>query len=241
MARKSKQRRCFTLIELLVVVAIIAVLVAILLPAMASARESAKFAVDQSNVRQIQIGLTMYADDSDSFLPTVNTSALSEMHSLGLLYPKYVGGEKVFHCPGAEERDLKTVTLADGVTTFSSSYNYQDSTTPLPMGIPGLKLDKVYSDILPSDSSRSGIPLLCCDNVEFPARVNHFANGGARFGQSGESYLWLTEGRLEMRFERIRDDWPEFGVFAMYDWPYYPHFVAKTWRGWNHSQVRMWQ
>jgi prepilin-type N-terminal cleavage/methylation domain-containing protein/prepilin-type processing-associated H-X9-DG protein len=62
------KRTGFTLIELLVVVAIIAVLIAMLLPALASARDQAKFVTCSSNLHQIGIGFLSYANDySDKF------------------------------------------------------------------------------------------------------------------------------------------------------------------------------
>src|SRR5436853_3864308 len=64
------RRRAFTLIELLVVIAIIAILAAILFPVFAQARESARKATCQSNLKQILAASMMYSQDYDEFLVT---------------------------------------------------------------------------------------------------------------------------------------------------------------------------
>ena len=61
----------FTLIELLVVIAIIAILAAILLPALNSARERGRAAACINNLKQIALGGTMYADQTDGMCPNI--------------------------------------------------------------------------------------------------------------------------------------------------------------------------
>jgi prepilin-type N-terminal cleavage/methylation domain-containing protein/prepilin-type processing-associated H-X9-DG protein len=69
MLRKPRlQHSGFTLIELLVVIAIIAILAAILFPVFAQAREKARAATCISNLKQIGVGLMMYAQDYDETL-----------------------------------------------------------------------------------------------------------------------------------------------------------------------------
>jgi len=61
----SPRKSGFTLIELLVVIAIIAIIAAILFPVFAKAREKARQATCQSNLRQIGMAMRMYAMDYD--------------------------------------------------------------------------------------------------------------------------------------------------------------------------------
>ncbi|HMD54563.1 MAG TPA: prepilin-type N-terminal cleavage/methylation domain-containing protein, partial [Phycisphaerae bacterium] len=66
----EKRPTAFTFIELLVVMAVIAILAAMLLPALASTTEGSLRTQCLNNLRQLGIGMTLYANDNhDKLLP----------------------------------------------------------------------------------------------------------------------------------------------------------------------------
>ena len=81
-------KRAFTLIELLVVIAIIAILAAILFPVFAQAKAAAKKTADLSNVKQLVLGLMLYANDHDDN-SCVTHHDLAEGETIKDLYPWY--------------------------------------------------------------------------------------------------------------------------------------------------------
>lgn len=107
----------FTLIELLVVIGIIAILAAILFPVFAQARASARKSVCLSNIKQLSVGMTMYAQDSDEAFPTWHWDVSRDGGTgtpdndgttvwWNAIYP-YVRNAQVYVCPD-NKYDVKT-------------------------------------------------------------------------------------------------------------------------------------
>ncbi len=106
----TTQKRGFTLIELLVVIAIIAILAAILFPVFQKVRENARRASCESNAKQFQLGILMYAQDTDEAMPISYAvpnsigpvlSTIIGMPQAGVpaeIAP-YIKSLEVFHCP----------------------------------------------------------------------------------------------------------------------------------------------
>ncbi|MGC4046069.1 MAG: DUF1559 domain-containing protein [Armatimonas sp.] len=105
--RKASINRiaAFTLIELLVVIAIIAILAAILFPVFAQAREKARQTACLSNIKQLGLGLMMYAQDYDELMPTafaavtpINGGGANAIPYENQILP-YLKNEQISGCP----------------------------------------------------------------------------------------------------------------------------------------------
>ena len=110
--RFQPHRAAFTLVELLVVISIIALLMGILVPALSRAKEKARRIACMGNVRQFIIGIQLYADDHDEYLPSglsdfeddpndEHTPILSTPMRKALV--KIIGDESCLSCPWLRE------------------------------------------------------------------------------------------------------------------------------------------
>jgi type II secretory pathway pseudopilin PulG len=98
------------LVELLVVIAIIAILAALLLPVLSGAKGAARRTVCLNNLKQLDVGAHLYADDHNNTLPIADPAKTNWFIPLGIetltLVRSYVGlngapspQDPLFDCP----------------------------------------------------------------------------------------------------------------------------------------------
>jgi len=170
-------KRAFTLIELLVVIAIISVLAALLLPVLSKSKGSAQRATCIGNLRQINLGIRLYADESNDRSPALTNGAAVWVRYRELLQG-YLGlkgppspEDKVFECP-ADRFYYSILTnggmkyVAEGGHTKSnslfSSYEFN--------GANGADI-RIVSQFYPEIGSLPGISGQKLSSIVHPART----------------------------------------------------------------------
>ncbi len=136
-ARKRNEIHAFTLIELLVVIAIIAILAAILFPVFARARENARRASCQSNLKQMGLGFAQYTQDYDEHFPLSvvwlgpgNAPAGATVGWADAIQP-YLKSTQIYQCP-SEPAPPNSNPNSAGYTDYFMNKNAGDGAQALP-------------------------------------------------------------------------------------------------------------
>jgi prepilin-type N-terminal cleavage/methylation domain-containing protein/prepilin-type processing-associated H-X9-DG protein len=133
----------FTLIELLVVIAIIAILASMLLPVLSRAKETGRRIACVNNLRQLNLALRMYVDDSQGAYPPRSETNSWPNH----LYDDCGKNIKILLCP------TDIALLSDPVTVGSSPSNNVADASPRSYFING------WNDYFQSSSDPQGLNL----------------------------------------------------------------------------------
>ena len=198
-------KRGFTLIELLVVIAIIAILAAILFPVFARAREKARQTSCLSNVKQIMLGVLMYAGDYDERLPMASNWLISggSMRWYQAIEP-YVKNANVFDCPSCPSDS----------PYHSYGWNYQEFGEGHTGGnlskYPATKLAAIESPattILIGDSSWSGGSNGTYLFRRHEVRSSTVHNGGGNMALLDGHAKWFSYGQLIARDPAVAAPW----------------------------------
>lgn len=168
------QRRGFTLIELLVVIAIIAILAAILLPALARAREAARRAACQNNLKQMGIIFKMYSGESRDRFPqihgdqpwgnTLPASCENGQNRASLapkgaaIFPEYLSDWNVLICPSDPSAADEGVMVVTSAPSQSCPYEGQASRPDASYLYYGYLVDKVTDGDPTIDVGTFGLP-----------------------------------------------------------------------------------
>ncbi|MFA6665032.1 MAG: DUF1559 domain-containing protein [Armatimonadota bacterium] len=118
------KRHGFTLIELLVVIAIVTILAAMLFPVFANAREKARQASCQSNLRQLSMAVIQYTDDYDGNFPIIQPGSYSDGGCWTVRLIPYIKSTKIFACPSDTNKPYEEYKDYPPYGTSLLSYAY---------------------------------------------------------------------------------------------------------------------
>jgi type II secretory pathway pseudopilin PulG len=210
-----KAPRGFTIMDLIVSLAVMMILISLLLPSLSSVRETANQVVCRSNVRQMGLGVQMYADDNAGRIPySFNASSLAPAtyrpwatntlriatrgwDGLGYLYEQdYLPAPKLYYCPSHRGQhhfaDYTEGWDSDLESEIIGNYQYRGGAPSnlTPLFVPGpLQITTYLSAMRPGAA-------LITDGLRSVSDFNHEV--GANILRAGLDVSWFSDraGRI---------------------------------------------
>ncbi|MDX2131546.1 MAG: DUF1559 domain-containing protein [Planctomycetota bacterium] len=208
---------------MLVSMAVIAVLISILLPSFAKVNETARRVVCQSNIRQIGLGVLMYADDFRGYLPPsvfisddprqrgsdrphemvtvrlpTSEDPAAPWDGLGVLFQTgYVSAPKVFYCPshfGDSPYSEYANLWNEGIGEIVCNYHYRGGGPARPSSG-----SQMTTKLFMIDPARSA---LIADGMRVRTDYNHRV--GVNFFRADLTVHWFNDSN-----RALAEDLPE--------------------------------
>jgi len=134
--KNRRKRTAFTLIELLVVIAIIAILAALLLPALKNAKEQAKRATCQNNLKQLGVAYYLYAEDYAGCFPLCHWAGGNMIYDgLRMLGPYMGHNRNILLCPSDKTLNQGVSYYVNEATVTECTVGCIPCTKPIPLKV----------------------------------------------------------------------------------------------------------
>ncbi len=213
-------KKAFTLIELLVVIAIIAILAAILFPVFARARENARRASCQSNLKQLGLGILQYVQDFDERYPAnegvmVSSTVVTGPNWGQKIFP-YIKSTEVYRCPSnpatAQMTYNSPLPAPPILAHYALHWRVGRPYNQFGIGLPLSHIEKPSQKIMLSEMGN-----VVNSGYAFPGWVGANGNRWATFGFAGHlntaNYLFLDGHVKALRPTKTMSDFNMWGAF----------------------------
>lgn len=190
------------------VIAIIAILAAILFPVFARAREKARQASCQSNVKQLALGWLMYAQDYDEMLPNCSPSAYAgtlpadptNRNFWRYQIQPYIKNWQVFNCPSQTAGNMADINVqgldAYGLNGHLSGVSLGRLRQPADLCAIGDNKHWTINNSLQSYTHAYANVCGAQCNAALRVESNARHNGGSNVGFADGHVKWLSAGTI---------------------------------------------